>query len=353
MAITGITVEEQMDIMRTSAEIARWRVFPRQTAIVTPLCGVLVLALQILPGSFVQSQAFDQNGAKPQEQRAIAGVPSNLESIPISPGDFLDIEVFATPELSARVRVDQDGKVTLPLGVVVQVQGLTVTAASEAVAKKLKESQLLLNPSVSISVVQYAAAGVTVLGEVRMPGVYTLLGSHSLYDALAVAGGPTANQGADIKISHPDDPDHPVTVQISGTDYSADLRKTSVSPGDTVFVSKADVVYVVGDVVRGGSFPIPAGQPLTIMQLLSLADGVNKTAASSRASIVRPSPDGSVTVIDLNLDKILKVEQHDFALKGGDVLVVPRNGWKTFGYTALPALTAAVSYAVVNKLVAQ
>jgi len=89
------------------------------------------------------------------------------------------------------------------------------------------------------------------------------------------------------------------------------------------------------------------------MQLLSLANGVNKTAASSKASVVRPSPDGSVTVIDLNLDKILKVEQHDFALKGGDVLVVPRSGWKTFGYTALPSLTSSLSQAVIAKLILQ
>lgn len=352
-AITAITVEEQMDIMKNRAGMLTKMASSRRAEFAVCICGICASVALVLSGSPAYSQNADQNTLKQQEQRSIAGVPGNLENIPIASGDLLDIEVFATPELSGKVRVDQNGRVTLPLGVVVDVQGLSVSAASDAVVRQLKESQLMLNPSVSISVVQYAAAGVTILGEVRSPGVYTLLGAHSLYDAIAIAGGPSINEGADIKISHPDDPDHPISVHVSGTDYSADLKKTSISPGDTIVVSKAEVVYVVGDVVRNGSYPISAGLPLTIMQLLSLANGVNRTAALSKASIVRPAPDGSVTVINLNLDKILKVEQHDFALKGGDVLVVPRSGWKTFEYTAIPTLTSSVSSAVVAKLILQ
>ena len=274
----------------------------------------------------------------PQITHAFA---TSMQNIPISAGDLLDIEVFNTPELSAKLRVDQLGRIRLPLGGDVEARGLTVGGAANAIQAKLVSAQIMLHPMVSVNVMEYATEGVTVLGEVRSPGIYTLLGPHSLYDALASAGGATPSAGSSITVTHADDPDHPVVVKVTTPNYSAEQKRTIIQPGDTIVVAKAGMVYIVGDVNRSGAFYIQNGQPLTVLELLSLAQGTTRTSAVSRVAIVRPDANGGALTIPLNLNKVMKNETKNIALEAGDILVVPRSGWKSFGMTALPALTNA------------
>jgi polysaccharide biosynthesis/export protein len=278
----------------------------------------------------------------PQQSPAIsAGFTPGVKNIPISPGDMLDVQVFNTPELSTRLRVDQLGRIALPLGGEVEAKGLTVAAAADAIKMKLISSQIMLHPMVLVNVMEYATEGVTVLGEVRSPGIYTLLGPHSLYDALASAGGATPSAGSSITITHADDADHPVVVKVTTPNYSAEQKSTIIQPGDTIVVAKAGMVYIVGDVNHSGAFYIQNGQPLTVLELLSLAQGTTRTSAMSRAAIVRPTASGVALTIPLNLNKVMKNETNNVALEAGDILVVPRSGWKSFGVTALPSLTNA------------
>lgn len=273
-----------------------------------------------------------------------AAVP--LQNIPISPGDLLDVQVFSTPELSGKLRVDQQGNVTLPLGGDVRVQGLLANGTADAIKERLVSAHIMLNPQVTVSIVEYSTEGVTVLGEVRSPGIYTLLGPRSLYDALASAGGTTASEGNTITITHANDANHPIVVNVTTTDFSAEQKATVVLPGDTIVVNRAPVVYIVGDVLRSGAFYIQGGTKLTVLNLLSLAQGANRTAAMSRASIVRPLPDGTATTIRFDMNKVMKNEQPNLAMQGGDVLVLPRSGLKSFALTALPGVTNAVVNAV-------
>jgi polysaccharide export outer membrane protein len=278
-----------------------------------------------------------------------AGFSSIVKNIPISPGDLLDVQVFNTPELSSRLRVDQLGRIALPLGGEVETRGLTVAAAADAIKMKLVSSQIMLHPMVMVNIMEYATEGVTVIGEVRSPGIYTLLGPHSLYDALASASGVTPSAGSSITITHADDADHPVIVKVTTPNYSAQLKATIVEPGDTIVVAKADLVYIVGDVTHSGAFYIQNGQPLTVMELLSLAQGATRTSATGHVSIVRHTANGGTSTIPINLDKVLKNEAKNIALEAGDVLVVPRSGWKTFEVTAFPALTnGAISAAAIS-----
>jgi polysaccharide export outer membrane protein len=293
--------------------------------------------------------AQNSGGAQPA-QLISAGYSPAVKNIPISPGDLLDVQVFNTPELSGRLRVDQTGRITLPLGGDVEARGLTATAAANAIKMRLVSSQIMLHPTVMVNVMEYATEGVTVLGEVRTPGIYTLLGPHSLYDALASAGGATSSAGATITISHAEDADHPVVVKVNTPDYSAEQKATIVEPGDTIVVSKAELVYIVGDVNHSGAFFMQNGQPLTVLDVLSLAQGTTRTSAMSRVSIVRPTPAGGAITIPLNLNKVMKNEEKNVALEAGDILVVPRSGWKSFGMTALPAITNATANAVAVSL---
>lgn len=268
----------------------------------------------------------------------------------LGPGDLLDVQVFGTKELSGVMRVDDAGYVALPLGGRVKVADETADDASIAIETQLKANGVMLNPHVSVSVNQYATEGITVAGEVNRPGTYTLLGPHSLYDAISAAGGTTADSGAHITITHHSDPARPTVIDIHSRDYSAAERMTSVEPGDTVVVSHADLVYVVGDVERPGSFPIVSGVPISVLNVLSLSAGLNRTALAKHASIIRQTGDQVVT-IPIDLDKIMKSKAPNPVLQASDILVVPRSGKKVFLEYALPATTNAAATAVGSALV--
>src|ERR1039458_4582413 len=135
-------------------------------------------------------------------------------ALQVSAGDLLDLNVFDTPELSGKLRVDEHGAVTLPLGGVLPVSGLTAEQIGLAIETRFRETNILKEPHVSVTVLEFSTQGVTVLGEVKNPGVYPLLGSHELLDLISAAGGVTPNAGKAVTVTHRADPDHPVTVSV-------------------------------------------------------------------------------------------------------------------------------------------
>ena len=265
-----------------------------------------------------------------------------MQNIPITSGDLLDVETFNTPEFSGKLRVDQQGSVMLPMGGSVKVDGMLPNQAAAAIQDRLVTSKIMLNPTVKVDIVEYSTDGVTVLGEVKAPGVYTLLGPRSLYDALAAAGGATLSAGSTITLTRANDATHPITVEVTTPNYSAAIKATIVLPGDTVVVNRAPLIYAVGDFVRSGAFYIQGGTKLTVLNVVSLAQGYNKTAAMSKAAIIHPMPDGTAEILRINLNKILKGEASSPVLRAGDVLVLPRSGLKDFALTALPSAANAV-----------
>jgi polysaccharide export outer membrane protein len=228
---------------------------------------------------------------------------------------------------------------------------MTTAQAARAIESKFREAHVVLKPNVTVFVEEYATEGVTVLGEVRTPGTYVLFGSHSLYDALAAAGGPTQAEGATIAISHQGDPSHHIDIPVKSPNFSAVQHSTQVLPGDTVFVSRAPMVYVVGDVARPGAYYMPVGEKIKAMNLVALASGVNPTASAKRASIVRPTPEGGAVVMAIDLKKIMNGHASDVSLLPSDVLVIPRSGVKVFFQMALPGATSAVTSAVSTALI--
>ena len=103
----------------------------------------------------------------------------SAHALQISAGDLLDLNVFDTPELSGKLRVDEHGNVSLPLAGVLAVSGMTAEQAGSAIETRLRETDILKDPHVSVAVLEYATQGVTVTGEVKSPGVYPLLGAWS------------------------------------------------------------------------------------------------------------------------------------------------------------------------------
>jgi polysaccharide export outer membrane protein len=261
--------------------------------------------------------------------------------MPVSNGDLLDIKVFNTPELSGTARVNEKGEILLPVTGTVTVAGQTPDQIAVTIQKAIHDRQIMEDPRVTVLVTEYSTQMVTVTGEVKNPGVYSLVGRHDLYYVLSAAGGPTANQGSSITITRKRDPNHPETVGINSPNYSLIEQQTIIYPGDTVMVSRAGMFYVVGDVAKSGAFYIQNGEPVSILNALALAGSTNFTAAS-KLSLIRKT--GSrVEVIPFNVKEIATAKTTDLALQNGDILFVPGSAWKRISQAAIPGLATSLA----------
>ena len=263
----------------------------------------------------------------------------------IAAGDLLEVRVFDTPELSCKLRVDEQGAVTLPLGVALAISGLTAEAAGIAIEDRLRHDAVLKDPHVSVTVLEYSTQGVAVLGEVKNPGVYPLLGTHGLLDLMSAAGGATPNAGKAVTISHRTDLNHPIVVDVDSRPGSTAASNVDIRPGDTIVVSRAGIVYVLGDVGRPGGFLLGNSDHLTVLQAIALAQGANKTAALNRAKLIRKT-DAGRQGSPVSIEKILSDKASDELLADGDILFVPSSRAKNAIHTMEGVLPAAVGAAI-------
>jgi polysaccharide export outer membrane protein len=119
-----------------------------------------------------------------------------------------------------------------------------------------------------------------------------------------------------------------------------------IMPGDTIFVERTGLVYVVGDVARPGGFPMDHDQQLSILQAVALAQGTLPTAAKSSAKLIRTTAQGRQE-IPLNLKKILQSKETDIAMQDNDILFVPSSATKAALKdieAALPTAASATIY---------
>ena len=265
-------------------------------------------------------------------------------------GDMVEVSVFDTPELSGKLRVNADGTVELPVSGSTVVAGLTPREAADVIGKHLIETQMMTDPRVTVTITEYATQEISVLGEVKNPGNYLLLGPHSLYNALSAAGGTNEKAGGDIVITHVADPQKPEIIAVDSSSYSALQRVTNVSAGDVIFVSRAGSVYVLGAVVRPGEFPMAGGKRLTVLEALALAQGTNSDAALTKASIIRKTGDGA-KIIPVDLKRMTETAEGDQTLHAEDVIVVPRSRGRAFIDATLPGLTGSIAGSAVAAMI--
>ncbi len=272
-----------------------------------------------------------------QSQLAQTTSPSHPSyALLLDAGDLLDVRVFDTPDLSEKLRVDQGGEITLPVGGALRVQGLTAEQAQTAIEERFRQRSILRDPHVEVFVLEYASQGVTVAGEVKLPGVYPWSGKRTVLDFVSVAGGVTPAASKTFTLTHKSPAAPVVTAELSDTSPIAD-----VEPGDLIVITRAGVVYVVGDVGKPGGYLIENKETITVLQALALAQGMNKTAKYD-AKLIRNSPAGR-TEADLPLKKILANQVTDPRLQDGDILFVPVSGGKEW---ADKSMTSVLQMAV-------
>jgi polysaccharide export outer membrane protein len=271
---------------------------------------------------------------------------------PIGPGDFLDVSEVHTPEFHSAVRVSPSGTVTLPMIHEVQVGGMDEQTAAHAIEAALVAQGMLLHPQVSVLVTSYAGQDVSVLGEVVRPGVYPYTLHHRLLDLISTASGLAPSAGRLVNIFHRDDAQtpHPVVLDPSGTDTETD-HNPELAPGDTVQVSRAGLVYVVGDVQRPGGFAVDPAQGLTVVQALSLAWGPTQNAAMGKAILIREQKGGR-TLTSLNLKRMLHGQEPDQPVRDRDILFVPDSAAKNlWNRTVESAIQSAIGVTIYAGLV--
>ena len=270
----------------------------------------------------------------------------------IGPGDVLEISEYHTPEFHSEVRVSATGTVTLPMVLEVPVGGMDEQAAAKAIEAALEVKGMLLHPLVSVVVRSYAGQDVSVLGEVTRPGVYPYGYHHRLLDLISAASGLTPGAGRLVNVFHRDDPktSHAIVLDPGGADVAGD-HNPELAAGDTVQVSRAGLVYVVGDVIRPGGFAVDPAQALTVLKAVSLAWGPSQNAALGKVVLIREEKDGR-TLTALNLKRMLRGLDPDEPIRDGDNLFVPDSMAKTlWNRTMESAIQSTIGVTIYSGLV--
>ena len=247
--------------------------------------------------------------------------PVSIEPL-IGPGDLIEFRVFGAPDMTQDLRINGAGEALIPLVGPVKVGGLTAAEAQSVIEMKLKDGGYMRNPRVSLFTKEYAMQGITLLGEVAKPGVYPVLGQRRLYDVISLAGGMTPRAGRNVTISRRTQPDKPINVELNNDPSKSIEQNIEIYPGDTIVISRAGVIYVVGSVAKPSGFTMDNNDHITVLEAVALAGGTNPGAALNGAKILRRSENGIQEILT-PLKPIFEAKSKDVALQPGDILFVP------------------------------
>lgn len=216
----------------------------------------------------------------------------------LGPGDVIRVTVFQNPDLSVETRLSENGQITYPLVGQIGLDGLSATAAEQKIAKALRDGNFVLKPQVSVMLLQVRSAQISILGQVGKPGRYPIETVNSkVSEMIAAAGGITpgasdivtlvgSRNGRPVKL----DIDLPAILQAGKSDLDV-----AVSNGDILYVDRAPVLYIYGEVQRPGVSRLERG--MTVLQALAQAGGVTQRGTERGLRIHRRDANGQVRVI--------------------------------------------------------
>jgi polysaccharide biosynthesis/export protein len=297
----------------------------------------------------------------------------------IGPDDQLQVTVFDAPDLSQTVRVGGDGEISLPLLGTIKAAGLTPREL-ELVLQALLHRTYMKDPQVTVTVTEMQSHSVSVMGAVKQPGVFQIRGTKTLLEMLSMAQGLAPDAGNEVLVMRgagfdsgspssagknagaasgtpvsastaslgQGKEDSTVEVSLKQLLDSGDARyNVPIYPGDIIKVKTAGIVYVVGDVVRPGGFPIQTNGQITVLQAIALGGGMGPDVDKSKAKIIRVAENGQKIELPIKLNKILSGKEPDPALRPKDVLFIPKNGPQSAGRGVLKTLSQWLVYRAI------
>jgi polysaccharide export outer membrane protein len=284
-----------------------------------------------------------------------ANVPTSSagDEYRIGRDDLIEITVFEVPDLGASGRVSASGIVSLPLTGTVMAAGKTPQELEHDIEELLKKNYIN-DPHVTVFVREYASQPVSILGAVRLPGMYQLKGQKTLMEMLSMAQGLDQNAGKTIQVlrrsDNPDEPSQTITV---GTEDLFQYGKTElnipIKAGDVIHVQQAGSIFVIGEVMRPGEFVLRQGKDVTATQAVALGGGSQREAKRKECLIIRLHRDGSKDEIPVNLEKIGDGTLVDVPLMPNDILFVPSNRVKTGMMRVLDTTIATLSARLIYR----
>ena len=231
-------------------------------------------------------------------------LPASAKEYLLGSGDIVRISVYDQPDLTLETRIDENGAVNFPLIGTVTIAGETATNAQNRIAERLVKGGFVKNPQVNLVVVQYRSKQISVLGQVNRPGKYPLENVSTLTDVLAQAGG-VSPTGADTLVLIRKPAGKPKTIKKIDTlalylDGKVELDM-DVLEDDIIYVPRAPLYYIYGEVQRPGSFRLE--RDMSVMQALSVGGGITLRGTQHGIQIRRRGADGKVMTIEPSLSE--------------------------------------------------
>ena len=244
----------------------------------------------------------------------IAPASAAGEDYRLGPEDLLKISVFDHPELSVDVRVSKSGNITFPLLGELQVAGASSREVEQNLSKALEAGSFVHLPQVSVLIAEYLSHKVAVMGQVVKPGQYALTTASRVLDVLAMAGGPvSAAASDDATLIRQDGSKQPIDLHAL---FEGDAAQNPlVATGDTLYVPRAPLFYIYGEVQRPGSYRLE--RHMTVTQAISAGGGLTPKGSERRARVKRRDAGG---------------QEHETTVRGSDLLqpddvLSIREGW--------------------------
>jgi polysaccharide export outer membrane protein len=292
----------------------------------------LVLVLLILPAWAQSRPATAAESTVPVNSQAITGVtPMNpaaansgvLPEHKIVPNDQLSVSVFGEPNLSKSVRVSSDGTIAMPLlQSAVRVEGLLPRELEVEIARHLIDEQILVHPLVTVAITDYASRVISIVGDVRSPGQFSITNPTTIYNALARAGWITPEAGHQLFLSVSGS-ETPRKIDINELEANTDPATTvMLTGGEVIRVPDAPKVWVTGNVARPSAVPVRMLSDATVLKVVASAGGLTPYYGKV-AYIYRADAKGDRHEIPVQLKELMHRKVPDVQLLGDDILLVP------------------------------
>jgi polysaccharide export outer membrane protein len=230
---------------------------------------------------------------------------------------MVSVQVYGRPELSVSTYVADNGVITVPLAGAVQVDGLSPTEAANKVADVYRSGGYLLQPQVNITLQQFRSQQISVLGEVRTPGRYSLESRTTVFDLLAQAGGVSTDAADSIYLLRHGDHGEllriPLTLRDLVQHASSEL---TLRGGDSLYVPKAPQFYIYGEVHTPNRYRLEPS--MTVVQAIALGGGITDRGSERRVEIRRRNGDGSFKTFDARAtdavepDDVIRIKERVF-----------------------------------------
>jgi polysaccharide export outer membrane protein len=266
-----------------------------------------------LLASLVLGATFLAFGPAAQAQ-SVANGSSAAAEYRLGSGDIIRVVVYQNQDLTLETRVSESGTVSYPLLGTIRIGGLSPSQAEKLIADGLKNGNFVKNPQVTIILLQVKGNQASVLGQVNRPGRYPIeVADMRLTDLLANAGG-VAGSGTEQLVLTGTRNGKPYRVEVElGAIFAPNGRDLDITiqNGDVLWVDRAPLVYIYGEVQRPGPMRLERG--MTPMQVLASGGGLTQRGTERGIRVHRKSTDGKVQVLQPGMDE---------SLKDGDVVYV-------------------------------